>query len=158
MAKKADRFTQALETVKGVLERAGLKPLPLEQGGGFEANFSQDGPDVRALARVLDKDKFLFYFEFSKKVKSAMRPATAEYVTRANYGLTVGNFELDFETGLVRYKSSLDFSGQDLPALLVRNIILSGIYCMETYADGLTAVMDGKKDPEEAIALAEETL
>ena len=43
-----------------------------------------------------------------------MRVPMAEFLTRANYGLRIGNFEMDFEDGEVRYKSSVDFEGIEL--------------------------------------------
>ena len=32
----------------------------------------------------------------------------AEYLHRANYGLRVGNFELDYDDGEIRYKTYID--------------------------------------------------
>ena len=158
MPKVTKRIRQALDTVKEVLEKAELTPKPIEGGNGFEAHFAEDGPRVRGVALVLEAEKFVFYFEFKQKATRKTVRATMEYITRANYDLTIGNFELDVDGGLVRYKSSLDFSGVDLSAVLVRNIIVSGIYVLETYSTGLIAVVEGKMSLEKAIEAAEASL
>lgn len=41
------------------------------------------------------------------KVPEKFRPQICEYITRANYGLTVGNFEMDLHDGELRYKMTL---------------------------------------------------
>ncbi|MCI1278636.1 MAG: YbjN domain-containing protein [Nitrospira sp.] len=155
MAKMTKRISQALETIKDVLEKAELTPVPLEEELGFEAHFGDDGPEVRARARVWKEEKFVFYLEFAKRAQKKTIRSTSEFITRANWGLITGNFELDCDTGTTRFKSSVDFSGVDLTSHLVRNIVLSGIFCLETYAAALMAVMDGSKSPADAISQAE---
>jgi hypothetical protein len=155
MPKTTKRIADALKTVKGVLERADLTPTPLDDGTGYEAHFANDGPEVRAWASVFEEEKFVFYFEFAQKpLRKAIR-STMEFITRANFDLVMGNFEMDIDGGVVRYKASLDFSGMDLSALLVRNLMLSAIYCIETYSSALQAVMNGSKNAEEAVDQAE---
>jgi hypothetical protein len=158
MAKMTKRISQALETIKEVLKKAELTPVPLEEELGFEAHFGKDGPDVHARARVWKEEKFAFYLEFAKKAPQKTIRNTSEFITRANWGLITGNFELDYNTGTVRFKSSVDWSGVDLTPHLVRNIILSGIFCLETYAAALESVMDGSKNPVDAIEEAETSL
>lgn len=155
MAKRTKIIDLALKTVKGVLERADLNPTPLDDGTGFDAHFAKDGPEVRAQARVFEEEKFVFYFEFGQKPSRQNIRNTVEFVTRANFDLLIGNFEMDYDSGMVRYKASLDFSGMELTALLVRNLILSAIYCVETYSAALSTVMEGLKDPKDAVEESE---
>ena len=85
-----------------------------------------------------------------------MRLAVAEYITRANYGLRIGNFELDFDDGEVRYKSSLDFESVELTPGLIRNTIYPAVQTMDRYLPGVLSVVFGGKSAEEAIAAIEE--
>lgn len=48
------------------------------------------------------------------------RLALAEFLTRANYGLFIGNFEMDWQDGEVRYKTSIDVAGDRLSTALVQ--------------------------------------
>jgi hypothetical protein len=53
----------------------------------------------------------IIYVRLPSKVPQVKRLDIAKYITRANYGLMISNFELDFEDGDVRYKGSIDYSG-----------------------------------------------
>jgi hypothetical protein len=85
------------------------------------------------------------------QVEEALRPAVAEFVARANYGLWIGNFEMDWSDGEVRYKSSLDFEGVALTSELIRNTISPAVQMMVCYLPGLLSVIGGQS-PAEALA------
>ena len=53
------------------------------------------------------------YCVCSLNVPPARRAAVMELVTRANYGLRLGCFELDLDDGEVRFRASLDFEGTE---------------------------------------------
>ena len=85
------------------------------------------------------------------KVPEEVRSDVAEYLTRANYGLRIGNFELDYRDGEVRYKTSLDFEGAELLPPLIRNTVYPSVNTMDRYMPGLMSVIYGGKTPFEAI-------
>jgi len=89
------------------------------------------------------------------KTPEGKRHAVAEYTTRANYGLRIGNFEVDYSDGEVRYKGSLDFEGEKLSFSLIRNVIYPSVQTMDRYLTGLLGVMYGSKTAEEAIGEVE---
>ena len=103
-----------------------------------------------------DKDIFLFYSILEYNVPENRRAAAAEYLTRANYGLRLGNFEMDFSDGEVRYKTSIDVEGGTLTVAMVRNMILANVFTVEKYLARLNEVVFGKAVPAEAIKEAEE--
>ena len=72
------------------------------------------------------------------------RPLVMEYLTRANYGLRNGNFELDLRDGEVRYK--LFVPGRhldDLPGDLIKDSIMLPPTMVDRYGNGLLAIMMG---------------
>ncbi|MBP8974021.1 MAG: YbjN domain-containing protein, partial [Anaerolineae bacterium] len=79
------------------------------------------------------------------------RPAVAEFLTRANFGLRIGNFELDYHDGEVRYKTSLDFEDEKLTPALIRNAVYPAVTTMDRYLPGLMKVVYGGRTPYEAI-------
>jgi hypothetical protein len=87
-------------------------------------------------------------------VPERVRSPVATYLTLANYGLLVGNFEMDLSDGEVRFKTSLDFEGCKLQRRLVRNLVAVNLRALERYLPGLVAVVSGG-DPEAAIAAIE---
>ena len=61
-----------------------------------------------------EQQQFAFYSICPIDIPKYKRFAISEFLTRANYGMTIGNFELDFTDGEVRYKTSIDVEGDRL--------------------------------------------
>jgi hypothetical protein len=131
----------------------GWYPQQLEDKTIFRVYFSGDNGDLRCYAQIrVDLEQFLFYVIAPIKAPEPMRPAVAEYITRANFGLRIGNFEMDYSDGEVRYKSSLDFEGVDLTPALLKNAVYPAVHTMDFYLPGLLSVLYGNKTPEDAVA------
>jgi hypothetical protein len=86
------------------------------------------------------------------RVPEERRAAMAEFLTRANYGLVVGNFELDYEDGEVRYKTSLDVEDCTATRELLRHIVYANVTAMDRYLPGILVVIAGSKSPADAVA------
>ncbi len=71
------------------------------------------------------------------------RPAVALFLTRANYGLPIGNFEMDLDSGEVRYKTSVDVEGDELSDALIDHLLMANVVTTGRYLDGLRAVIGG---------------
>src|SRR5438552_649977 len=67
---------------------------------------------------------YIFYSVAPPRVPTILRLAVAEYLTRANWGLLNGNFELDFNDGQVRFKTSIQLQNTIVTAELLRPLIL----------------------------------
>jgi hypothetical protein len=65
--------------------------------------------------------------------------------------LRIGNFEMDYNDGEIRYKSSIDFEAAELNPALVKNAIYPAVHTMDFYLPGLLSVMYGHQEPAEAI-------
>ena len=50
---------------------------------------------------------FVLYLYHPLTILEPLRHTTAEFICRANYGLPIGNFEMDFSDGELRYKVGL---------------------------------------------------
>jgi hypothetical protein len=143
---------QAFELLTSFLDEDEWFPRRIEGKYAYSMSYSGKNGDLRCYAIVrVDLEEFLFYAVAPVKVPEEVRPAVAEYLTRANYGLRIGNFELDYADGEVRYKSSLDFEGQILTSDLIRNAIYPAVHTMDRYLTGLLRVSFGGATPHEAI-------
>jgi len=76
----------------------------------------------------------------------------AEYLARANWQLLIGNFEVNFANGQVRYRTSVDVKGGTLTPTMITNMIRINIAMMERYLPGLNKVAFGNASPAAAIA------
>jgi hypothetical protein len=143
---------RAFARVGKFLEEDGWHPQKLEETHVYRMYFSGKNGEIACFAQVrVELEQFLFYAITPLRVPEEARPVVAEYLTRANYGLRIGNFEMDYADGEVRYKSSIDFEGETLSDNLIRNTIYPAIQTMDHYLPGLMAVMYGGKTPLDAI-------
>ena len=107
-------------------------------------------------ARVIEAfDQFVFLSVLPQKTPADKRLAVAEYLTRANFGLNIGNFEMDFEDGEIRFKTSIDVSSQILTSGLIAPLTKASFTNMDDYLPGIEAVIDGTATAQDAY---EETL
>jgi hypothetical protein len=144
---------RAFETVGQFLEEDSWYPQRLEDQYAYRVGFAGSNGQLPCFARVnVDIEQFVFYVYAPVKVAEEARPQAAEFLTRANYGMRIGNFEMDYGDGEVRYKSSLDFEDAVLTAGLVRNAIYPAVRMMDDYLPGLLGVIYGGKTPADAIA------
>ncbi|NEQ30985.1 MAG: YbjN domain-containing protein [Leptolyngbya sp. SIO4C5] len=68
---------------------------------------------------------------------------------------TVGNFELDFSDGEIRYKTSLDVEGDRLSQASIKQLVYTNVFTMDRYLPGIEAVIKYGTNAEAAIALVE---
>ncbi len=143
---------RAFETLGDFLTEDGWYPQQIEERTIYRLGFSGENGQVACFAQIrVDLEQLLFYVISPVKTPEDKRLEIAEFVTRANYGLRIGNFEMDFNDGEVRYKSSLDFEGVVLVPEMIRNAIYPAVQTMDRYMPGLMSVIYGNKTPEEAI-------
>ena len=100
---------------------------------------------------------FLFYSIAAVNVPEEKRLMVAEYLTRANYGLPLGDFEMDFADGEVRFKTSIDVEGEEymLTPAMLKSLVYSNVLTMDRYLGGLMAVIYGNAVPQQEIEKAE---
>ena len=101
-------------------------------------------------------DSFTFNANIRIKADEDCRLKVAEYITRANWGLRYGCFELDFRDGEIRYRHTEDCTNwTSIPEHAFMRSVYLPKTMFERYGDGLLAVMYGFKSPEDAIKDAE---
>lgn len=78
--------------------------------------------------------------------------AIMEAITRANYGLSLGAFDYDLDSGAVQFRTSLDVEGEEdaLADLVIRHLVYQNVVAMDRYLPALQEVAEGA-DPEESI-------
>ncbi|GGI09463.1 YbjN domain-containing protein [Egicoccus halophilus] len=79
-----------------------------------------------------------------REVPARHRAAMATLLTRANYGLLIGNFELDLADGELRFKTSLDHGADQLTGTLLASLIEHNVAAFDRYLPALDAVLDGE--------------
>lgn len=111
--------------------------------------------DCYAKARE-EQQQVVFYSICPFTAPKATRHEIAEFITRANYGLILGNFELDLNDGDIRYKTSIDVEGDKLTGALIRNLVYTNVLTMDQYLPGIFSMLEQGMAPEQAIHLIEQ--
>jgi hypothetical protein len=148
---------KAFETLRRVMTEIGWASEPDEDNLAFYVDFGPPHlPVSDAIAAVAsDTRRFLFYVNVGPLAPPERRDEVARFITLANWGLSIGNLEMDYEEGHVRFKSSLAYGDLDLSEGLIRVAILSLMNVVEAYADLLIEVMSGRKSAVQAIKEAD---
>ncbi len=130
---------------------------PLENGSALRCGFEGDSGSFTCYAQEHEeKEQFVFYSVAPFQAPEAMRSAVAEYLTRANYGLAIGNFEMDYADGEVSFKTSMDAEGVEFTEAMVKNLVYANVLTTDRYLPGLMRVIYGGIKPEEAIREVEQ--
>ena len=126
--------------------------------GGLEGKIT----DLRFYIIVGD-ETVTCYHTAPIKAPLEQRAAISEFITRANYGLTNGNFEMDFSDGELRYKTTIsqhDLLRNDAAAFRsMRVLMMLGPSMWQRYGDNLAALLFGytdNKSVEELVCQCEE--
>ncbi len=98
-----------------------------------------------------EQEQFVFYSIFPVRTPDDKMNEVAEFITRANYGMIIGNFELDYGDGEIRYKTSVDVEDLEISEPLVRHLVYANVLTMDKYFPGLMRVLYAGINPVSAI-------
>ena len=85
------------------------------------------------------------------------RLAVAEYLTRVNFNMRNGNFELNMETGEIRFKTYVHVGAGAPDLSAARLAVTLPFFMFDRFGDGLLEVLFGFKSPREAVEAVEGT-
>jgi hypothetical protein len=154
--RKDDGVGAIFDEVTKFFKEAGWPYSQMGERTALNVTFQGKNGSWNCLAQV-DEERyiFLFYSYCPVKAPEDKRPILADFLTRANYGLYVGNFEMDFNDGEVRYKTSVDVEGDWLSQPLIKQMVYTNFMIMDKYLPGIMSVIYGGASPTEAIAQVE---
>lgn len=113
--------------------------------GGFKGLYNS----FRYLLIVGD-DEVQNYTQYPASAKEKL-PEVAEFITRANYGLKYGAFEMDWNDGEVRFHLTTPMAAILADRNNIPMITALPSQMLDRYSKGFTEVLMGLKTPEEAI-------
>jgi len=143
---------RAFEMLGEFLSEDEWHPQRMDDRYIYRMGFSGANGQYACYAQIrMDLEQFLFYVMAPIKAPEDKRIDCAEFLTWANYGLRIGNFEMDLRDGEVRYKSGLDFEGETLTHTLIKSAIYPAVQTMDRYMPGLMKVIYGSATPHAAI-------
>ena len=131
-------MTQILDTVAAFFEEYSWPFTQPEDASLLLTGYQGENGEWSCFAWTHEERKqFVFYSKCTIAAPEDKRDAVAEFITRANYDLLIGNFELDFEDGEIRFKTSIDVSNDRLTTALVEPFVIANVVMMDHYLPGL---------------------
>lgn len=127
-----------------------------EQGLVSFSSKSAAGPWTTFVRAFEEEQQVAVYGVVPFTVGAAERAIAAELLTRINFGLVIGNFEMDFADGEIRCKTSVDFEGNALTPALLSPLIHANVALMQRYIIAFVAIAARGATAEAALALVEQ--
>ena len=141
---------------EGFLQEQGWAYESMEDHDALRFGLSTENTSFQCYVQIDEqREQTVVYACMPNHAEDGKREAAAEFVARANYGMRIGNFELDLEDGEVRFKVSVDVEGSELSSVMVRNMIACAITCADRYYPGLMQVLYGNASPKAAVEQVE---
>lgn len=141
-----DAISAFFEKEKWQVQRVGSEPA-------FSMRFKGSHAEWICIAQAFeDERRFVFYSACPVNAPREACPAVAELLSRINYCLVFGNFELGYLDGQVRFRTSIEVPDQELAPLMVDRVVYNNIASMEIYLPALLAVIQKGAAPLDAIA------
>jgi len=97
----------------------------------------------------------VFFSLVEGAVPEDRRAAVGELCSRINCRLNVGNFELNFNDGIARFRSGVDVEGVGLSTAMMKGLTMMNVATMDKYLPSLQAVIAGEA-PLKALGLADD--
>jgi hypothetical protein len=110
----------------------------------------------RIVARVEAEAELFQVFGYSPlRIPEGCRLAIAEAVTRANYGLRIGKFELDLDDGELRFQAAQILVYESVGEEVIDRMIGTAISMLDMYLPSFLSVIYANELPQDAIRRVE---
>jgi len=152
---KSSSETPLLDHAKAYFKKAGWEYEPV-LNSAITAVFGGQNESYRCYIQAREADhQFIFYSVCPIKAPEDKFGDIMHFMTRANYGMYLGNFELDLDDGEIRFKTSIAFGEETVSDALIAPIIFPNVIAMDGYFPAIRAIIEEDADVEDVITKTE---
>jgi len=149
---QSDMSVEALKTLTAYLDAKDWKAKQVEGRSAFKARKNIDLCPLDFYFQIIPKqEQFLFYISPVLTFLPSLLNPVSEYVARANFGMRIGNFEVDYAGCKISFRSGLNFHGHGLSTELLDGAVQPALKAFEEFFPGLADVIAGISAPADAI-------
>lgn len=146
----------AFEKLMQHMDERNVRYLTNAEKRSIWADFRGDVGTYRVLALVEADDAMFQVIGGSPiRVPDGARPAVAETVARANFGLKSGKFEMDVDTGDLRFQVSQILTSDGLEDEVIGRLMGLTMSMLDLYLPAVLSVIYGNELPKDAIRCVE---
>ena len=140
------------DAVVQFFEHDGWHVAPGRVENSLETDYTSEHGLLKCIAYAAEpQNQFVFYSIAPLKAPDDIIDLVAMFLHRLNYGLVLGNFEMDYRDGEIRFKTSVDVEDTHLTYELIRNTIHGNIFQVQQHLPGIYGLISGL-DLEDALA------
>jgi hypothetical protein len=146
---------EALEQVVELFRAKDWKFEVDEESDLVRTGIEGDNGHWQVMAIASDEDDAVLMLSlFPQKCPANRRAPCAELLTRINFGMMMGCFEMDFESGKIHFKATLPFARGNLNAALLENVVMVNLARMDRFLPAIMSVIYAGISPTQALAAA----
>ena len=143
---------QLYTAMRKFFEEEDWKFVEMEGQSALKLGCTGENGEWTCFAQIKENPgRFIFYSVLSAKALEAKRAAVAEFIVRANYGMVLGNFEMDYSDGEVRYKTSAYLEDTAPGRDFFHTLVYTNLLMTDKYLPGLMSVIYAGMSAEQAI-------
>ena len=145
-----------LQTTADFLHAEGVGFEIDEEGGSIRFSFAGDTATWMVFVYILEEsDRVAVLSIIPSLATESVQAEVGRFLHRSNFGLVVGNFEIELDGGEIRFRTSMDLDDVDLTTSMIRNLIFGNIAVVNDYLPALNRVLHGGMTADEAIQMLE---
>ena len=142
MFERFKEYLKAVELTYSVVENEKIIMFPYISKGNYQCIIDIDEND----------QIILVYTILGSLVTLDKRNRISQLLTKINYGLRIGNFEMDYDDGQIRYKTSVDYDGvKDFDDSFIESLILINLTTTDKFYQAIEEGLFSRKTIEKIL-------
>jgi len=144
--------SEAINRFIEFFDKQGWSYHKVEDKPVIRTGFTGDNGQWQCVAIAGPKDEHLMFLSLLPcQASRSRRKATAELLTRINYGLNQGCFEMDLDDGEIRFRTTLSLASPEAPSELVEHLVFSNLSIVDHFFATIMQVLYAGTSPKAAL-------
>ena len=141
------------EKVVAFFKKAGYPFTLIDGESSLKTGFSGDNADFRVLVLVDEEDHLLNVYTLCPiSAPKKKLPAIAELIARINCNLSLGNFDIDMDDGMIAFRTGIKVGHTELENETLYILIFGNSLIMDRYFPAIASVVyDGSISPKKVL-------
>jgi hypothetical protein len=142
MFERFKEYLKAVELTYSIMENETVITFRYTSKGNYQCIIDIDEHD----------QIILVYTILGSIIALDKRNRISQLLTKINYGLRIGNFEMDYDDGQIRYKTSIDYDGvKEFDDSFIANLILISLTTTDKYFQAIEEGLHTRKTIEKIL-------
>jgi hypothetical protein len=150
-------FNPTFQALIDYLESKDFNYTSFPEEQRLSLTMSGKNANYRFAARITHEGEYIqvtSYYPFYVR-EEKLRPSVAELITRANYNMPIGKFEMDMKDGEVRFHVTHINDGSVPPIQIIERLFMTSYFTIDRYFPALMQHIHAGYTPEDAVFHAE---